>query len=201
MNHLFNTIRPVGKRVIVAVRNGSKESHLIEKEDGSSVELFVDTSYSWDGKISNHTQATLLTDYKNLKAGTDVLIYHNSISADNCLDIYPDTSTRIHSIEENFVYFGYVDGELVCLDGFMIGERVFDDEEVSPGGIILTEPKKQETLIKIVAKPDSVTDYEVGETAVMYKYSDYEMTHNLGGKMTKIIRIKVDDCFGKLTEA
>lgn len=199
MEAYYNVIKPVGKRVIVAVRDGAKNSHLVETEKGDTIELFVDTSYSWDGKISNHTQATLLTDFKNLKAGTDVLIYHNSISDDNCLDIYPDNLTRIHSIEDNFLYFGFVDGRLECVDGYMVGERVYDEETVSPGGIILTEKKKYDTLIKILAKPDSVTDYEVGDIAVMYKYSDYEMTHNLGGKMEKIIRVKVDDCFGKVT--
>jgi len=197
MQHLYNTIRPVGNRAIVAIKSGSKNSHIVTKDDGTEVELFVDTSYSWDGKISGHTQAVLLTDFKNLKAGTDVLIHHNAIDESNQLDIYVDTTTFIHAIESAFIYFGINDDKLICIDGYMIVERVYDEDTVSPGGIILTEKKKQESLMKIVAKPDSIEDFEVGDIAVVYKKSDYEMTHNVGGKMTKVIRLKYSDCLGK----
>lgn len=197
MQHLYNTIRPVGNRAIVAIKKGSKNSHIVTKDDGTEVELFVDTSYSWDGKISGQTQAVLLTDFKNLKAGTDVLIHHNAIDESNQLDIYIDTTTFIHAIESAFVYFGINDDGLICIDGYMIVERVYDEDMVSPGGIILTEKRKQDSLMKIVAKPDSIEDFEVGDIAVVYKKSDYEMTHNVGGKMTKVIRLKYSDCLGK----
>lgn len=197
MQHLYNTIRPVGNRAIVAIKRGSKNSHIVTKDDGTEVELFVDTSYSWDGKVSGQTQAVLLTDFKNLKAGTDVLIHHNAIDESNQLDIYIDTTTFIHAIESAFVYFGVNDDGLICIDGYMIVERVYDEDMVSPGGIILTEKRKQDSLMKIVAKPDSIEDFEVGDIAVVYKKSDYEMTHNVGGKMTKVIRLKYSDCLGK----
>jgi hypothetical protein len=197
MQHLYNTIRPVGNRAIVAIKKGSKNSHLVTKEDGTEVELFIDTSYSWDGRVSGQTQAILLTDFKNLKAGTDVLIHHNAIDESNQLDIYIDTTTFIHAIESSFIYFGVNDDGLICIDGYMIVERVYDEDMVSPGGIILTEKKKQDSLMKIVAKPDSIEDFEVGDIAVVYKKSDYEMTHNVGGKMTKVIRLKYSDCLGK----
>jgi co-chaperonin GroES (HSP10) len=197
MEHLYNTIRPVGKRVIVSVKKGSKDSHIVIGPDGKEIELFVDTSYSWDGKVSNPTQATLLTDYKNLKAGTDVLVHHNAINSDNQLDIYPDTVTRLHSIEEEFVYFGFCGEEIICLDGFMIVERMYEEDTLSPGGIILTEKKKLDTMMRVVNKPDSITDFEVGDIAVVYKYSDYEITHNIGGKRSSIIRLKYSDCIGK----
>ena len=51
--------------------------------------------------------------------------------------------------------------------------------------------------MKVLAKPESIEDFEVGDLAVVYKKSDYEMTHNIGGKMTKIIRLKYSDCLGK----
>lgn len=197
MQHLYNTIRPVGNRAIVAIEKGSKNSHIVTKDDGTEVELFIDTSYSWDGKVSGQTQAVLLTDFKNLKAGTDVLIHHNAIDESNQLDIYIDTTTFIHAIEDGFIYFGINDNGLVCIDGYMIVERVYDEDMVSPGGIILTEKKKHDSLMKIVAKPDSIEDFEVGDIAVVYKKSDYEMTHNVGGKMTKVIRLKYSDCLGK----
>ena len=198
MKHLYNTIRPVGKRAIVAIKKGAKESHKFKDKDGKDIELFVDVSYSWDGKISNPTQGILLTDYKNLKAGTDVLLHHNSVTDDNKLDIEPDIHTTIHSVEEMFLYFGVVDGKITPVDGFMLAERIYSDDEVSPGGIILVEKKKNDTVLRILAKPESIEDYEVGDLAIVYKYADYEMTHNVGGEMTRIIRLKYSDCLGKI---
>lgn len=165
--------------------------------DGSKVELYVDNTYSWDSRITNHTQGVLLTDYKNLKAGTNVLLHHNSVTDDNKLDIEPDIHTSIHSVDEMFLYFGIDGEELICIDGFMLAERIYDEDEVSPGGIILVEKKKQESMLKILAKPESITEFEVGDIAIVYKKSDYEMTHNIGGKLQKIIRLKYSDCLGK----
>lgn len=197
MQHLYNTIRPVGTRAIVAVKNGSKNSHIVTKDDGTEVELFVDTSYSWDSKISGQTQAVLLTDFKNLKAGTDVLIHHNAIDESNQLDIYVDTTTFIHAIESSLIYFGIDGDDIHCIDGYMMVERIYDEDMVSPGGIILTEKKKQDSFMKVLAKPESIEDFEVGDIAVVYKCSDYEINHNIGGKMTKVIRLKYSDCLGK----
>lgn len=198
MKQYYNTIRPVGKRAIVAIRKGAKESHKFKDKDGKDIELFVDVSYSWDGKISNPTQGILLTDYKNLKAGTDVLLHHNAVQDDNRLDIEPDLHTTIHAVEDMFLYFGIIDGSIVPVDGFMLAERIYEEDKVSPGGIILTEQKKRDTVLKILAKPDSIEDYNVGDIAIVYKYADYEMTHNIGGEMKRIIRLKYSDCLGKV---
>lgn len=198
MKQYYNKIRPVGKRAIVAIRKGAKESHKFKDKDGKDIELFVDVSYSWDGKISNPTQGILLTDYKNLKAGTDVLLHHNAVQEDNRLDIEPDLHTTIHAVEDMFLYFGIIDGSIVPVDGFMLAERIYEEDKVSPGGIILTEQKKRDTVLKILAKPDSIEDYNVGDIAIVYKYADYEMTHNIGGEMKRIIRLKYSDCLGKV---
>lgn len=198
MKHLYNTIRPVGSNVIVAIKKGSKDSHIIKGENGEDVELYIDTSFSWDGKVTNHTQGVLLTDFKNLKAGTNVLLYHNAIHETNELDIYIDPVTSIHAIESNAIYFG-VDGDnVICLDGFMLAERIYEDDYVSESGIVLTEKKKKDSMLRILAKPDSITDFKVGDIAIVYKYSDYEMTHNLGGRHVKIIRLKYSDCLGRI---
>ena len=93
-------------------------------EDGSKIELYVDNTYSWDSRITNHTQGVLLTDYKNLKAGTNVLLHHNSVTDDNKLDIEFDIHTEIHAVDEHFLYFGIDGEELICIDGFMLAERV-----------------------------------------------------------------------------
>lgn len=198
MKHLYNKIKPVGYRAIVLIDKQEKNSHKIIGEHGEEIELYIDTSYSWDSRITKHTQATLLTDFKNLKAGTNVLLHHNAVYEDNLLD-YDGLQNKynIHSIEANLLYFGIDGDEILCVDGYLAAERIFDEDLTSPGGIILTEKKKQDAFLRILAKPDSIEDFEVGDVAVVYKKSDYEMTHNIGGKIKNIIRLKYSDCVGK----
>ena len=197
-NNLYNTIKPVGKRIIVAVNSKEKNSHEVELGDGSKVELYVDNTYSWDNRITNHTQGILLTNYKNLKAGINVLLHHNAVSDDNKLDIKPDLHTTIHSVDEMFIYFGIEGDKLICIDGYMLAERIYEDDEVSPAGIIIVEKNKRDSMLKILGKPESITDFNIGDIAIVYKNSDYEMTHNVGGKIQKIIRLKYSDCLGKV---
>jgi len=197
MKHLYNKIKPVGKRAIIAIDTNSKGKHTIKGEDGKDVELYVAHEYSWDGKVSNYTQATLLTDFKNLKAGTDVLIYHNGLNDEFQLpisDIPP--YIKIYTIESPFVYFGIQGEDVICLDGFMLAERIY--EEPYKGNIIVTEQKKKESMLKIIGKPESITDYEIGDIAITYKYADYEVIHSVGGKQKTFIRLKHSDCLGKI---
>ena len=199
MKHLYNKIKPVGNKSIIAININEKGKHTFKGESGEDLEIYLGDQYSWDGKVSNYTQATLLTDFKNLKAGTDVLIYHNGINPDFQLpinDIPP--YIKVYAIESPFVYFGILNDQIVCLDGFMLAERIYEDDDVSEGGILLTEKKKKESMLKILAKPDSITDFEVGDIAVTYKYSDYEVIHSVGGKRTSVIRLKHSDCLGKI---
>jgi co-chaperonin GroES (HSP10) len=197
MNHLFNTVKPVGKRVVVAIDTNDKNTHKVIKDDGTEVELFVNTDYSWDSKVTAYTQAVLLTDFKNLKAGTHVLIHHNSLNEGNKMELEYNTTTRFHSIEEDFVYFG-IDGERVlCLDGYMLIERIYDEDTVTPAGLILVEKKKEDSMFKVIGKPDSITDFEIGDIAIAYKYSDYEINCKINGKMQKLIRLKYSDCLAK----
>ena len=197
MNHLYNTIKPVGNRVIIAIDTNEKNKHKILADDGSEIELFINTDYSWDSKVTAYTQAVLLTDFKNLKAGCHVLIHHNSLNEGNRMDIEFKPSVRFYSIETDFVYFGLEGDEIICLDGYMLIERIYDEDTVSPGGILLIEKKKEDSMFKVIGKPDSIIDFEVGDIAIAYKYSDYEINCNINGKMQKVIRLKYTDCLAK----
>ena len=201
MKHLYNKIKAVGRRVIVLVDIDGKKSHNLDLGNGKSVSLEIATEYSWDGRVTGLTQGILLTDYKNLKAGMYVLAHHSSMG-DECEMDYEGIphGHKLFSIEENFIYFGADEEKLIPLDGYMLAERLYEPEPVSKGGIILiSEPVKIPNKLKILAKPDSITDFEVGDIAVTYKYSDYEMTHNLNGKQETIIRLKYSDCLAKET--
>jgi len=83
MKHLYNKIKPVGRRVIVLVDIDGKKSHNLDLGNGKSVSLEIATEYSWDGRVTGLTQGILLTDYKNLKAGMYVLAHHSSMG-DEC---------------------------------------------------------------------------------------------------------------------
>ena len=201
MKHLYNKIKPVGRRVIVLVDIDGKKSHNLDLGNGKSVSLEIATEYSWDGRVTGLTQGILLTDYKNLKAGMYVLAHHSSMG-DECELVHEGIphGHKLFSIEENFIYFGADEEKLIPLDGYMLAERLYEPEPVSKFGIILvSEPVKIPNKLKILAKPDSITDFEVGDIAVTYKYSDYEMTHNINGKQETIIRLKYSDCLAKET--
>ncbi len=201
MKHLYNKIKPVGRRVIVLVDIDGKKSHNVDLGNGKSVSLEIATEYSWDGRVTGLTQGVLLTDYKNLKAGMYVLAHHSSMG-DECELVHEGIphGHKLFSIEENFIYFGADEEKLIPLDGYMLVERLYEPEPVSKFGIILvSEPVKIPNKLKILAKPDSITDFEVGDIAVTYKYSDYEMTHNINGKQETIIRLKYSDCLAKET--
>jgi len=201
MKHLYNKIKPVGRRVIVLVDIDGKKSHNLDLGNGKSVSLEIATEYSWDGRVTGLTQGILLTDYKNLKAGMYVLAHHSSMG-DECELVHEGIphGHKLFSIEENFIYFGADEEKLIPLDGYMLAERLYEPEPISKFGIILvSEPVKIPNKLKILAKPDSITDFEVGDIAVTYKYSDYEMTHNVNGKQETIIRLKYSDCLAKET--
>jgi hypothetical protein len=201
MKHLYNKIKPVGRRVIVLVDIDGKKSHNLDLGNGKSVSLEIATEYSWDGRVTGLTQGILLTDYKNLKAGMYVLAHHSSMG-DECELVHEGIphGHKLFSIEENFIYFGADEEKLIPLDGYMLAERLYEPEPISKFGIILvSEPVKIPNKLKILAKPDSITDFEVGDIAVTYKYSDYEMTHNINGKQETIIRLKYSDCLAKET--
>lgn len=191
---MFNTIKPVRGKVIVSPKQ--KDSHKIKNENGEEVELYIDNSYNWDSRVSQSTHGILMTDYKNLKAGTYVIYNHKAISDENKLDIEYNRAP-IHAIDEYLIYFGVDGEEIICLEGMMMVERIYDEDTVSPGGIILVEKKKQDSLMKVVAKAYDIDDFEVGDVAVVYKYSDYEIPHNIGGKQVKLIRLKYSDCLAK----
>lgn len=201
MKKLYNKIKPVGRRAIILVNTEEKNSHLIKLQDGKSIELYLANEYNWDSRITNFTQGILLTDYKNLKAGIYVLVHHNSMG-DKCYLDYPETPRghKIFSIEDNFLYFGIENEKIICIDGYMLAERMYEPEPISKAGIILiSEPVKITNKLKILAKPNSITDYEIGDIAITYKYSDYEMFHNVGGVQTSLIRLKFSDCLAKET--
>lgn len=201
MKHLYNKIKPVGRRVIVLVDIDGKKSHNLDLGNGKSVSLEIATEYSWDGRVTGLTQGILLTNYKNLKAGMYVLAHHSSMG-DECELVHEGIphGHKLFSIEENFIYFGADEEKLIPLDGYMLAERLYEPEPVSKFGIILiSEPVKIPNKLKILAKPDSITDFEVGDIAITYKYSDYEMTHNINGKQETIIRLKYSDCLAKET--
>jgi co-chaperonin GroES (HSP10) len=196
MKHLFNKIKPVGKRVIVLSKPEDKRNHKLNLGNGKSVDLEIATDFSWDSRITNITQGILLTDYKNLKAGTYVLAHHSSMG-NECELVYDQIpeSYKLFSVEEQFIYFGFKDGKVIPIDGYLLAERLYEPDNITKGGIILnTEPIKIHNKLRIKAKPESTTDFNEGDVVITYKYADYEMTHNLNGKQESIIRLKYIDC-------
>jgi hypothetical protein len=102
---------------------------------------------------------------------------------------------KLFSVEGIFVYFGVIDGKLIPIDGFMLAERIY----VEQSSVFEAEKVKIPNKLKILAKPDSITDFEVGDIAITYIHSDYEMTHNVNGVVETAIRLRYSDCLAKET--
>lgn len=191
MKELYNKIKPVGRRVIVLVDVDEKNAHQFTKEDGTIGKLYVANEYSWDSRISNFTQGVLLTDYKNLKAGTHVLAHHNSMG-DECeiTDKRIPHGHKLFSIDEIFVYFGVEDGKIIPIDGFMLAERIYLEQS----SLLDVEKVKIPNKLRIKAVPDTITDIKSGDVVITFIHSDYEMTHNVNGKIENLIRLRYSDC-------
>ena len=102
---------------------------------------------------------------------------------------------KIFAVDAHFIYFGIEGDKLIPVNGCMLVERLYEPEDVSKGGIIMTTERVQiKNKVRILAVPDSITDYKVGDVAIMYPHSDYMMTHNVNGKIEEIIRLKYSDC-------
>ena len=196
MKELYNQIKPGKNRAIILVDVDEKSTHEFKKEDGSVGKLYVANEYSWDSRVTNFTQGVLLSDFKNLKAGTYVLVHHKSMG-DECeiSDKRIGQGYKAFAVEQMFIYFGIVNKKLVPIDGYMLVERMY----VPQSSILETEMVKIPNKFKILAVPKSITDFKVGDIAITYVHSDYEMNHNVNGKNETAIRLKYDDCLAKET--
>ncbi|MFN7322691.1 MAG: hypothetical protein ACK5SP_00335, partial [bacterium] len=121
--------------------------------------------------------------------------HHNAMQETKQLDIWVNPLTRSHAIEDSSIYFGFDGEKIICVDGYLLAERIYEDD--STEHIIAPDKRKVDNVLRIVGKPDSVDDFEIGDLAVVYKYSDYEITHNLNGRRVSVIRLKYSDCLGK----
>ena len=72
----------------------------------------------------------------------------------------------------------------------MLAERLYLEQS----SVFEAEKVKIPNKLKILAKPDSITDFEVGDIAITYIHSDYEMTHNVNGYVENAIRLRYSDC-------
>ena len=124
MKHLYNKIKPVGRRVIILSNPDEKKNHKLNVGDGKTINLEIAVDYSWDSRVTNITQGILLTDYKNLKAGTYVLAHHSSMGDECELDYNSiPRDYKMFSVEEQFVYFGFKDGQIIPIDGYLLDRK------------------------------------------------------------------------------
>lgn len=101
-----------------------------------------------------------------------------------------DTSEEIKIDEDNYrtiglgsIFFKILsDEELWMMDDNYLGEEIFEEEEVTPSGIILTAfgAKKKRSTIKITHVPENSPYVKVGD--VVYTIDDNQYTLDFLGK-------------------
>jgi co-chaperonin GroES (HSP10) len=176
--------------VLVAVDPDEKSKHMM-----GDVELFIAKEFSWDGKESNPTGGTLLHDHFGLKAGTRVHFNHRATEQGNDLVVDEYHPLTVYSIEDYMIHlYEDEDGELQPIDSYAIVERLYEPEEVSKFGIILTTEQKQipqRLLIKKVGKNSG--GIKSGQIVITEKYSDYEMNISHNGRDHRVVRLNLND--------
>ena len=194
IEQLYNKIKPVGKKMIIAVDEEAKNVHRIK---GTDKILYISKEYSWDRKKSAPTMGICMTDCGDAVAGDIVLIHHNATTVATFLDIPQNTGNyKIHSVESDLVFFAIRDKRIICLNDYMIAERLYYPLEQTATGLVVSSEQKQiEQRLKIVATPEYIRDFGPDDVIVCYKFSDYEVNYN-DGEDKYLIRVRERDIVG-----
>lgn len=192
MVNIYNTIRPIGRKMIVAVDTEAKNVHRIK---GTDKVLYIQKEYSWDRKKSAPTMGICVTDCGDVVAGDIILIHHNATSDATYLGIDHD-NYKLHSVETDLVFFALRDGKPVCLNDYILAERLYYPMEESSSGLVLSAEQKQiPRRLKVVSTPEYIREYGEGDIIVVYDFSDYEVNYN-DGEDKYIIRVRERDIIG-----
>lgn len=122
--------------------------------------------------------------YPELKVGDRVFTHF--LAFDNSEDIEVD-GANYKTIALNSIFFKITDDGLEMMDDVYLGERVMEEDQVSPNGIILTPyfEKAKESTIKITHIPKESPDISIGDEIITIDDNQYELDF-LGKKYIKL---------------
>ena len=190
-------MKPRKKHIIVKAFLHQKETHLVQCDNGSTIELFIGRKYGENTREMNPVVCEVIEladDVDELSVGDLIIVHHNLLINDASVieTNKEDKSTTLTLLANNMLH-AKIDketGELTPLYGNCIAERIV----VSSQSFILSpEQKNEELRFKIISTPKGYDDVAPGDEVICYKLSDYEMVYNFKGSEKRAIRIWKED--------
>lgn len=198
-------MRALRGRIIVKSFASQKEEIEIVGQDGKRLTLWVGKKYAINHREKNPVVCEVLdnnSEYNYIKKGDFLLVHHNFLSEWQtnpfCIEYDPVSEVGLYSLQANHNIFCKInaDGiaEPVC--GNMLVER--QKNPIKSSLIIIPDTVKQEhnDRVKVVSLSPEVAGYKVGQTVLMYKYSDYEICYSWKKKDYSIIKVYEEDLIG-----
>ena len=201
-------------KIIVKAYLEQKESHEVKCDDGRVVQLYIGRKYAENNREANPTVCTVVNVGENVgsmengsvveeccskvEEGWTLIVNHNLIQNKAAWIENRDGYVLLTISADSSVYARiHENGTLEPLFGNIIAKRRECKDE---GKIVAFCGVTENYLFDVLAVSKDEEDISVGDTILCYKYSDYEMVYNYGGRECRAIRIKKADVLGKVNK-
>lgn len=186
--------------VIVAVNPQEKNSHIIQGKDGP-ICLFVFTSASEDSRLSEPTSGRYISSTVDYFMDGDIVVFHhNAVLKKDEIHIESDdinSYEKVYGVSLASVFFIIRNGEYIPFWPFCLVKRLYYNDRISKGGIILdSQPVQVPQRLLIDKLPDDERVKEMGvsenDVVCVYEKSDYECCFKKNNKIEHVIRINME---------
>ena len=191
-------MRALRGRILVKSYASQKEEIEIVGQNGKRLTLWVGKKYVANHREKNPVVCEVLdnnSEFEYIQKGDFLLVHHNFLSEWQtnpfCIEYDPATEVGLYSLKANQNIFCRINeegiAEPVC--GNMLVER--QRNPIKSSLIIIPDTVKQEhnDRVKVVSLAPEVNGYEIGQTVLMYKHSDYEICYSWKKKDYSIIKV------------
>lgn len=182
-------------KALVLVDPEAKAKKKIKTPFGD-IELHLATDFSWDSKVKESTNGILVSDFKGVPKGTEVIFNHRATTQDNELE------DKIFLIDDVFIYFYMDNGEPIPFDNYYLIKRINKPRAESkflhiPDNV---PTEVYDNIFEIVKTPKGSDRFNAGQRVIAYRYSDYAIPYAVDGVHGTAIRLKEEDILALYNE-
>ncbi len=193
-------MHPLKSKVLVSVNLTQKSDYEIELIEG--VNIWMDSNFGADGRIASPSVAMVVEpgeSVEGLLKGDFILCHHNAFNMGSLSgNLVGNTGEKdengfaLFVINPDMIYIRIREGVLMPMDGYMIAERIKQEQK----SVIIVESKNEPCRFKVLNVGEGCEPVKEGDIVHCFKFSDYEIVYNLDKKRHSVIRIKIDDVLG-----
>ena len=182
-------------KALVLVDPEAKAKKKIKTPFGD-IELHLATDFSWDSKVKESTNGILVSDFKGVPKGTEVIFNHRATTQDN------EIEDKIFLIDDVFIYFYMDNGEPIPFDNYYLIKRINKPRAESkflhiPDNV---PTEVYDNIFEIVKTPKGSDRFNAGQRVIAYRYSDYAIPYAVDGVHGTAIRLKEEDILALYNE-